>query len=94
MLLKCRRRLRGLANRYLFDNWFPLLIKFALTRLGFNVKLVARVGDCTFELSREVFERFVSRFSRGFIKSVECVNGRLRGGMGHNTVLCPTVHGF
>lgn len=68
---------RALASRHLFDNWFPLLIKSALTRLGFNVKLVARVGDCTFELSREVFERFVSRFSRGFIKSVECVNGRL-----------------
>jgi len=38
---------------------------------------VARVGDCTFELSLETFERFVNRFSRGFIKSVECVNGRL-----------------
>jgi L-fucose isomerase-like protein len=38
---------------------------------------VARVGDCAFELSREVFERFVSRFSRGFIKSIGCVNGRL-----------------
>ena len=38
---------------------------------------MARVGDCTFELSLETFERFVNRFSRGFIKSVECVNGRL-----------------
>jgi FkbM family methyltransferase len=74
MLTKVRR---ALASRYLFDNWLSLLIKFALTRLGFNVKLVTRVGDCTFELSREVFERFVSRFSRGFIKSVGCVNGRL-----------------
>jgi FkbM family methyltransferase len=68
---------RALASRYLFDNWFPLLIKFALTRLGFNVKLTARVGDCTFELSPETFKKLVSRFSRGFIKSIKCVNGKL-----------------
>ena len=54
MLTKVRR---ALYSRYLFDNWLSLLIKFALTRLGFNVKLVARVGDCTFELSLETFER-------------------------------------
>jgi len=54
MLTKVRR---ALASRYLFDNWLSLLIKYALTRLGFNVKLVARVGDCTFELSPEAFER-------------------------------------
>jgi len=71
---------RALYSRYLFDNWFPLLIRYTLTRLGFNVfniKLVAKINGCTFELSPEVFERFVSRFSRGFIKSIECVNGRL-----------------
>jgi len=68
---------RALASRRLFDNWFPLLIRYILTRLGFNVKLMARIGDCTFELSPETFERLVSRFSRGFIKSIECVNGKL-----------------
>jgi FkbM family methyltransferase len=71
---------RALASRYLFDNWLSLLIRYALTRLGFNVRLMARVGDCTFELSPETFKklvRIVSRFSRGFIKSIECVNGRL-----------------
>jgi len=74
MLTKVRR---ALYSRYLFDNWLSLLIRYALTRLGFNVKLVARVGDCTFESSPETFEKLVSRFSRGFIKSIECVNGRL-----------------
>jgi FkbM family methyltransferase len=74
MLTKVRR---ALASRYLFDNWLSLLIKYALTRLGFNARLVARVGDCTFELSPETFERVVSRFSRGLFKSIECVNGRL-----------------
>jgi len=74
MLTKVRR---ALDSRYLFDNWFSLLIRDILTRLGFNVKLVTRVGDCTFELSPEAFEKLVSRFSRGFIKSIECVNGRL-----------------
>ena len=67
----------ALASRYVFDNWFSLLIKYALTRLGFNARLVARVGNCTLELSPEGFERFVGRFSRGFIKSIECVNGKL-----------------
>ena len=74
MLTKVRR---ALAGRYLFDNWFSLLIRDILTRLGLNVRLVARVSDCTFELSPETFEKLVSRFSRGFIKSIECVNGRL-----------------
>jgi len=67
----------ALASRYVFDNWFSLLIKYALTRLGFNVKLTARVGNCTLELSPEVFERLVGRFSRGLFKSIERVNGRL-----------------
>jgi FkbM family methyltransferase len=53
------------------------LIRYALAKLGFNVKLVARVGDCIFDLSTETFGRFVGRFLRGFIKSIECVNGRL-----------------
>jgi len=74
MLTKVRR---ALASRYVFDNWFSLLIRYALTRLGFNVRLVARVGDCTFELSPEGFERFVSGFSRGLIRSVECNGKRL-----------------
>ena len=52
---------RALASRYLFDNWFPLLIKFALTRLGFNVKLMAKVNGCTFELGPEVFGYLVNR---------------------------------
>jgi hypothetical protein len=68
---------RALASRYLFDNWFPLLIRYALTRLGFNVRLTARVGDCTFELSPEVFGRVVGGFSRGLIRSVECNGKRL-----------------
>jgi hypothetical protein len=68
---------RALASRYLFDNWLSLLIKYALTRLGFNVKLTAKVDNCAFELSPETFEKLVSGFSRGFIKSIGCVNGRL-----------------
>ena len=54
MLTKVRR---ALASRYLFDNWFSLLIRDILTRLGLNVKLMTRVGDCTFELSPEAFGR-------------------------------------
>ncbi len=68
---------RALASRYLFDNWFLLLIRYALTRLGFNVRLTARVGDCTFELSRGVFEGIVIGYSRGLIRSIECNGKRL-----------------
>ena len=46
---------RALVSRYLFDNWFSLLIRYALTRLGFNVRLTAKVDDCAFELSPETF---------------------------------------
>jgi len=67
----------ALATRYVFNNWFLLLIKYVLIKFGFNVKLMARVGDCTFKLNPKDFERFVSRFSRGLFKSIECVNGRL-----------------
>ena len=67
---------KALASRYLFDNWFSLLIRYALTRLGFNVRLVARVGDCTFELSPEVFECLVNRASRGLVE-IGCVDGEL-----------------
>jgi FkbM family methyltransferase len=67
----------ALYSRYLFDNWFSLLIRYALIRLGFNVKLVARVGDCTFELSPEVFGRVVGGFLRGLIRSIECNGKRL-----------------
>jgi FkbM family methyltransferase len=69
----------ALASRYLFDNWFWLLVRYALAGLGFNVRLRARVGDCITELDPEVFARLVSRFSRGnkLIKSIRCVGGKL-----------------
>jgi len=67
---------RALASRYLFDNWFSLLIRFALTRLGFDVRLMARVGDCTFELSPEVFGCLAVRASYGLVE-ISCVDGEL-----------------
>ena len=66
----------ALYSRYVFDNWLSLLIKFALTRLGFNVRLVARVGDCTLELSPEVFGCLAVRASYGLVK-ISCVDGEL-----------------
>ena len=69
MLTKVRR---ALASRYLFDNWLLLLIKYALTRLGFNVKLTAKVDNCAFELSPEVFGYLVNGASRGLIKLIRC----------------------
>jgi len=67
---------RALDSRYVFDNWFSLLIKFALTRLGFNVRLMARVGDCDFKLSPEVFGCLAVRASYGLVE-IGCVDGEL-----------------
>jgi FkbM family methyltransferase len=69
MLTKVRR---ALASRYLFDNWLSLLIKYALIKIGFNVKLTAKVNGCAFELSPEVFGYLVNRASRGLIKLIRC----------------------
>jgi hypothetical protein len=48
-----------------------------LIKLGFNVKLKARIGSCVLELNQNVFERLVSRAFRGLIRSVECIDGRV-----------------
>jgi len=74
MLEKVRK---AFATRYLFDNWFSLIFRYGLSRLGLNIKLEARIEDCAFEVEPDVFARIVSRFSRGLIKSVKCANGRL-----------------
>jgi len=63
---------RALASRYLFDNWLSLLIKYALIKIGFNVKLTAKVDNCTFELSPEIFGCLVDGASRGLIKLIRC----------------------
>jgi hypothetical protein len=68
---------KALAGRHLFDNWFSLMIKYALHRLGFDVKLTAKIHGYTFEMSPETFEQLVSRSSRGLIKSIKCIDGRI-----------------
>jgi len=73
MLRKVRR---ALASRYLFDNWLSLLIKYALIKIGFNVKLTAKVNNCIFELSPEVFGCLTDRASRKLVK-LSCINGEL-----------------
>ena len=74
MLRKIRR---AFAARYLFGNWYSLLLEYVLAKMGFDVRLRARVGECIFEIDPEVFARFVNRFSRGLIKSIKCVDGKL-----------------
>jgi hypothetical protein len=68
---------KALAGRHLFDNWPSLLIKYVLLRLGIDAKLIAKIHGCAFEMSPETFERLVSRSSRGLIKSITCVDGRI-----------------
>jgi len=66
-----------LASFHLFDNWYLLLIKYALSKIGFNVKLKAKIDGCFIEIDPVVFAQFVSRFSRGLIKSIRCVESKL-----------------
>ena len=68
---------KALNTRFYFDNWFALLVRYTLNRAGFNVKLKARISNCIFEIDPEVFARFVSRTSRGLIKSSRCYDGKL-----------------
>jgi len=68
---------KALASRRLFDNWPSLMIKYALLRLGFDVKLIAKICGCTFEMSPKTFKQLVDRSSRGLIKSIMCVDGRM-----------------
>jgi len=72
-----RKIRRAFAARYLFGNWYSLLLEYVLAKMGFDVRLRARVGECIFEIDPEVFARFVNRFSRGLIKSIKCVDGKL-----------------
>jgi FkbM family methyltransferase len=67
----------SLASFHLFDNWYLLLIKYALSKIGFNVKLKAKIDGCFIEMDPEVFACLVSRFSRGLIKSIRCIESKL-----------------
>jgi hypothetical protein len=68
---------KALNTRFYFDNWFALLVGYVLNRVGFNVKLKAKINNCVFEIDPEVFARFVSRASRGLIKSTRCYDNNL-----------------
>jgi FkbM family methyltransferase len=68
---------RILSVRYLFDDWFLVLLRYFLIKLGLSVKLEAKVGGCKIKITPDAFARLVSRFSQGLINSVICVNGRV-----------------
>jgi FkbM family methyltransferase len=68
---------KALNTRFYFDNWFSLLVGYTLNRVGFNVKLKAKINDCIFKIDPGVFARFVSRASRGLIKSIRCYDDKL-----------------
>jgi hypothetical protein len=45
---------KALNTRFYFDNWFALLVGYVLNRVGFNVKLKAKINNCVFEMDPEV----------------------------------------
>jgi FkbM family methyltransferase len=68
---------RILSVRYLFDDWFLVLLRYFLIKLGLSVDLEAKVDDCKIKINPDAFARLVSRFSRELINSVKCINGRV-----------------
>jgi len=66
----------ALAIRYLFDNWFSLLIKYILSELGFNIKIIAKVDNCTIELSPKVLRCLAFKASCKLVE-LSCINGEL-----------------
>ncbi|MFZ8788087.1 MAG: FkbM family methyltransferase [Acidilobaceae archaeon] len=72
------RRVRSaLVTRYLFDNWYLLLGRYALSKLGFNVKLIASIDNCIFELSPKLLGLLIRSASRRLIDSISCQDNRL-----------------
>ena len=76
-LLGVAKLRRALAIRYLFDNWYALLIRDAMAKLGFNAKFTARVDNYTIELSDEILDRLVNELSWGLIKPFRRIDGEL-----------------
>jgi len=68
---------KALAARRLFDNWLSLMFRYALIKAGLNVKLEAKIGDCRIQINPDTFARLVSRYYRGLISSIECIDGRI-----------------
>ncbi len=66
----------ALATRYLFDNWLSLLMKYVLSTLGFNIKLIAKVGNCSVELSPKVLRCLAFKASCKLVE-LSCINGEL-----------------
>lgn len=66
----------ALATRYIFDNWLSLLMKYVLSALGFNIKIIAKVGNCTVELSPKVLRCLAFKASCKLVE-LSCINGEL-----------------
>ena len=70
-------------SRYIFANWFSLLIKYFLIKyfligLGFDIKLRAKINNCIIEIDVETYELLISMYSIGLIYAIECIEGKLR----------------
>jgi len=72
-----RKIRRAFAARYLFDNWYSLLIKYVFAKVGLKVKLKARIDGCIHEVTPEGFARLVSRYYRGLINDLECKDSKV-----------------
>ena len=68
---------KALAARRLFDNWLSLMFRYTLIKAGLNVKLEAKIGDCRIQINPDTFARLVSRYYRGLIDSIECIDGKI-----------------
>jgi FkbM family methyltransferase len=54
-----------------------LLASYALAKVGFNVRLKARINDCILDILPETYRHLINRYYRGQIKDLECRSGKV-----------------
>jgi FkbM family methyltransferase len=71
------RAKKALASRQLFDNWYSLLASYALAKVGFNVRLKARINDCILDTLPKTYRHLINWYYEGLIKDLECRSGKV-----------------
>jgi hypothetical protein len=74
-----KRIRRAIKARQYYDNWFQILIRLLLSKLGIVSSIYVKLDNCIFEIDPNTFERLTSRLTRGYlnIKSLKCNKGKL-----------------
>jgi FkbM family methyltransferase len=64
----------GLVVTTIFDNWYELMIKYFLFRLGFNTRPIAKISECSLDL--DVAIALTLGIRDGVIRQYKCSSGK------------------